>query len=282
MRGGHDRGQRVAQVVADDADEMLAEARRPRRLRFPLLAIADVHQDGDGAGNRPARISQRRHGKREVDLRPVLAPAAHLAIADHLTRERLLLDCRRLLPQVGRHQRKRLSEDLDPGPTEQLFRGAVPDLHPAVAIDRHDRQGGCLDQRLERAQGVLEARLRTLAREERCRPRRDGAKEALFVLIEFPGRLRGDAQCPEHLFAQSQRHRVHGARALAVRDLDDRSLIDGPRGHAVGTRRFRGQLEASGCPHHQGVVLGDQQRRGVRGKRPFHGELRKRARRRVG
>ena len=125
---------------------------------------------------------------------------------------------------------------------------------------------------------MLEARLRALAGEQRPRPGRDRAEEALLLLVELPRRPRRDAQHPQDLVAEPQRRRVHCARSLRLRRLDDRSLIDRSRGDALRRRSFGRHVETRGRPHHHARVLGDDQGCGIGGEGPLHRQLREGAR----
>ena len=150
LRRGEDGGERIAQVVADDPDELLAEARRHLRLLQVALALGDVGGDGDGARDRPERIAQGGDRYQEVERAAVLSFAVHLGGHDAARRARLGVEREPLLLRalVGAG-RIRLPDHLGARETGDLFRRPVPDAYLPVAVEGDDRQRRGLDELLE-------------------------------------------------------------------------------------------------------------------------------------
>src|SRR5215470_479958 len=82
MRGVHDRGQRIPELVRKDREELgLAPIGVTQRLRCPML-LGDVHECSDRTGHLPARRPQRSSAAHQMARRLRIDDQVDLGIAN--------------------------------------------------------------------------------------------------------------------------------------------------------------------------------------------------------
>ncbi len=158
-----DRGQRRAELVRDEGDELVLQVveleqalvshlELARELLSFLLqppAVGDVLCDCRDADDLACAVANRGHGHRDVDQRSVLAPSCHfeaaLAQLDHRCDARARI---RRLP-FRDEDRARLSDHLFGCVAEHLLGALVPARDDAVEVRGRDRVVGRFDDRSE-------------------------------------------------------------------------------------------------------------------------------------
>ncbi len=274
---GEDGGERVAQVVPDDADELLAEAGRLLLLGLAAFAVGDVGEDGDGARQVAGGVAQRGERERQVDEGAVLARPADLAAVQHLAAQGGALDLERVDLLLGRHVGRGTADHFLTLPAEQLLGGVVPDLHQPAGVERHDRQRGGLDERFEGPQRVAQPRLvpsgdpGALGGQHARGAGGHDAQEAFLRLGELPCGARPRPQHPEETAAVQKRQGDGEACALHVRRFDGSAVRRGLRGDALwaGQRRRVQPVQPGSSAERERPSLGDEQGGGVGGGGPL-------------
>jgi hypothetical protein len=154
----HDCAERGAEIVAEDADEPLAEVRRLLLLDFVVDALGFIAEGDDGAAERAVRLAQWHRRRGERAQRPVGRAMLHdcaRRLALQRPRQRHLLG--RDLPALRiAHPRSRPGFHRGPGPHAHLLRGAVDEAQGAVRVGHDDPFADLLDDGGEQLALLLE------------------------------------------------------------------------------------------------------------------------------